>query len=377
MSASVHLGFLSPAEDLQANINDFPSKVGGRPIWLNPNPMPAENVVCGVCGKPQVLLLQIYTPEDDPPEAYHRVVYVFCCKNGKCHKVEWKKSMSVFRSQLPRDNPYYPPPRDDADEDAMDTDGTPAAALPDLPAYRTCAVCGLAGTKSCGACRAAHYCGRDHQAVHWSQGRHKQLCGVAQPAEEEKERDARFLRSCLFPEHELISEDEPDTDAGAADAELAQSEDLVKLAEDMDGWPAEEEAEDSEVGVDKAFLKFQKRISREPEQVLRYTRVSYDSDAQDPQPLWASEQDRPDPDTDIGPCPSCGARRTFELQVMPQLLNSLGIVHADPDALDWGTLLVYSCEANCTPREGFYHRETIWRQMFADQGIQLRAPGRE
>lgn len=141
-----------------------------------------------------------------------------------------------------------------------------------------------------------------------------------------------------------------------------------------EAFPDEEVAEDSEVDVDKTFLKFQKRISREPEQILRYARVSYDEEAQDPQPLWANADDRPDAGADIGPCQLCGAKRTFEMQVMPQLLNYLGITHSDPDALDWGTLLVYSCNANCAPQNGIYHKEVIWRQMFAEQGMQLRPP---
>ena len=139
-------------------------------------------------------------------------------------------------------------------------------------------------------------------------------------------------------------------------------------------FPDDEIAEDSEVDVDKAFLKFQKKISREPEQVLRYARVSYEPEGSDPQPLWASNEGKPNEATDIGPCAACGGRRTFELQVMPQLLNSLGIVHSDPDAIDWGTLLVYSCIANCSSADKFYHKEAIWRQMFAEKGMRLRLP---
>ena len=46
------------------------------------------------------------------------------------------------------------------------------------------------------------------------------------------------------------------------------------VGEEDDGATEEElaeeaKAEDTSVGVDKAFLKFQKRVLREPEQVLR------------------------------------------------------------------------------------------------------------
>lgn len=247
--------------------------------------------------------------------------------------------------------------------------------LPSIP--QTCVVCGLAGPKSCGACKAVQYCSKDHQTLHWTKGRHKLVCGNLTTSADDIRKDEQALRQLLFPEHELVSEDEPGPEALKDDAFVQALSDTVglgQLVENDETFPDEEVAEDSEVDVDRTFLKFQKRLSREPEQVLRYARVSYSSEEANPQPLWANDGDRPDPEADIGCCPQCNAQRTFELQVMPQLLNSLDIVHSDPDAMDWGTLLVYSCNANCTPAQGFYQREVIWRQMFADQGMNLRLP---
>lgn len=60
------------------------------------------------------------------------------------------------------------------------------------------------------------------------------------------------------------------------------------------------------------------------------------------------------------------------LQVMPQLLNYLGLDEDDSHALDWGTIAVYSCKASChiepsAPVEGSsassaYAEEFVWVQ---------------
>jgi Programmed cell death protein 2, C-terminal putative domain len=45
--------------------------------------------------------------------------------------------------------------------------------------------------------------------------------------------------------------------------------------------------------------------------------------------------------------PADAQQRRFEFQVMPQLLNFLGIAEAEASALDFGTIAIYSCSASC------------------------------
>lgn len=64
--------------------------------------------------------IQIYCPLDGPEYAFHRCLYVFCCKTSKCTEsgryfviVEAYSfincsSVVCMRSQLPKTNPYYP-----------------------------------------------------------------------------------------------------------------------------------------------------------------------------------------------------------------------------------------------------------------------------
>lgn len=101
------------------------------------------------------------------------------------------------------------------------------------------------------------------------------------------------------------------------------------------------------------------QVGRDPEQCLRYC---FDRDVQ---PLWPAPQPTPS-EGGIPPCSRCGSprcpfavsssagqrsdawmRRRFEFQVMPQLLNFLGLAEDDAAALDFGTIAVYSCSASC------------------------------
>ena len=47
------------------------------------------------------------------------------------------------------------------------------------------------------------------------------------------------------------------------------------------------------------------------------------------------------------------------LQVMPQLLNFLGVPADDKHALDWGTIAVYSCAASCKTSESYVDEHVV------------------
>jgi pre-rRNA-processing protein TSR4 len=46
---------------------------------------------------------------------------------------------------------------------------------------------------------------------------------------------------------------------------------------------------------------------------------------------------------DVSDCPLCGAKRVFELELLPTIIFML-----DPDSpMDFGPILVYTCENDC------------------------------
>ncbi|KAJ2451383.1 hypothetical protein EV183_003660 [Coemansia sp. RSA 2336] len=355
---------LGYAEPIDAEFADdpFPSKVGGKPRWLDPTcPLEADKVVCDECSKPMVLLMQLSAPEDDPPEAFHRMLYVFICHNGICHKAGAKRCMRVFRSQLPEENAVYVEgTNDDGDED--DIEWVMAEGVVRAPA---CVVCGLLGNKACSKCHKRRYCSRSHQIADWDAGHKAQCCG-SDPIKPESAQHLRKLQRMIYPEHVIVSEEEPaceesdDEDDDGEDTEdiSAESQAVVPITK--------ERAEDSEVEVDPAFMKFQKRIQKNPDQVLRYARIP-DSD-ETAKPLFVSDSDQPQTEN-IPACASCGATREFEFQIMPQMINYLSIDSVDPNSIDWGTLLVYTCSRNCSSSSAKYIEEVICRQQFSSHGI--------
>ena len=114
----------------------------------------------------------------------------------------------------------------------------------------------------------------------------------------------------------------------------------------------------------------ERRTSANPEHALRYNR--------DPSsvPLWAGLKGQPPPGAPP-PCARCGAARTFEFQLMPQLLCAIEDALPPRDAaaalsdeadLDFGVVAVYTCSASCTvaadgdPATSAYASEWCWHQ---------------
>merc|ERR1739844_202275 len=115
----------------------------------------------------------------------------------------------------------------------------------------------------------------------------------------------------------------------------------------------------NDMKLDKLYKKFQKTTKLSPDQVIRYQRFG--------DPLWISIKDRPN-SNDIPVCQQCGATRTFEFQIMPQLLNSLNLEAQNSElceGIDWGVLAIYTCSNSCNEGPS-YKLEYIWKQIIVD-----------
>ncbi len=230
--------------------------------------------------------------------------------------------MIVFRSQLPRKNDFY------SFEPPVESESTPETkALVNL-----CAVCGCRGPLFCGKCKSTSYCGQLHQKIDW-RSNHKENCGKSDVSEHHNE--------FLFPEFEIVIEREEIEQAAKESEKEAEKRRLKEYGELKKSGKIGEMAEISEQDLsefaeskeDKTFGKFKKTIESEPEQILRYERSGT--------PLWISKVNILQP-KEIPNCQNCSGPRTFEFQVMPQLLNSLKNFD-----LDWGVIAVYTCKNDC------------------------------
>jgi pre-rRNA-processing protein TSR4 len=332
------LGFPEPALHACDMLRHaFPSKVGGRPAWLDPRRLPSpEDLRCSVDGSTMRFLLQVYAPVEEQPDAFHRTMFVFV--SGKASALHGSSNardsgdascaspgVKVFRCQLPRDNAYYVfNPLTDRER--------------------------LAGPRCCGETSVADP---------WAVASHEQAVVQGMQANEQS-----HTHVPLFPEYEIVIEEEEskDDDRPMATAEQQIQENLQKAADLSKSNNFTEEELPSEL-VDEIeknmplekrhFASFAARIAGAPSQILRY--CFEDGSA----PIWPSPHGIPKPDH-IPPCEYCGAARKFEFQILPQVLNILGVDPADDDALDFGTIVVYSCSKSCSG-EG-YMREFSWVQ---------------
>jgi pre-rRNA-processing protein TSR4 len=165
-SECVELGFVEKCIDcVKLRSQYFPSKVGGRPAWLDLLNLPKPNeLVCLNCGKPCVFLLQVYSPNNSREDCFHRTVLIFVCRETSC--VSAKNNFRVFRCQLPRENEFYSSQSPDENGSTIDIAVNKA---------QLCVICGSSGPLSCANCKVAAYCSKAHQQLHWKAG-HKLEC---------------------------------------------------------------------------------------------------------------------------------------------------------------------------------------------------------
>ncbi|VEN52368.1 unnamed protein product [Callosobruchus maculatus] len=255
----VELGYLEECESWKLQSRFFPSKVGGKPAWVNLDFVPgADQLQCRRCKDPLIFLLQLYAPYDESAHIpkdisgrnFHRSLFVFICKNPQCHVRNNSDHIKVFRSSLPRSNKFYPY---NAPEDKPD-------ALFSMENWtKLCRLCGCFASKKCSRCRVADYCSRQHQVADWKQ--HKTECGSV---------FSERLSDLLFTEWEIVTEvEELDMQSNEMD-QLSTFEQLkVNDVQGMENVSEDELTKYANTEEDKVFRKFQKQVRHNPDQVIR------------------------------------------------------------------------------------------------------------
>ena len=380
----VQLGFIGDERNLLFLDKNWKGwdggRVGGKPVWLDTtNPPLPEQVACKQCGDPMMFLLQIYCPLDTPISAFHRALYVFCCKKAMCVA---GGNIICLRSQLGRINSLYP----ETPVSSSSSEST-AAEEPHSTLCSLCIVCGCRAPNRCSSCKTAAYCSKLHQKLDWK--RHKHACnseGCAADAPKRAVPEPDDIK-WSFPEYSLNVEPEEFDDI-ELDATTSIWEDAVTAG----GKDEEDDAKltqadyDNALGSetsDPAYIRFLTRVKAGgTEQVLRYCRWDRHPGAG---PLAISSaiarsQFQPQP------CEHCGAQRAFECQIMPQLLHFLRIEkqtkfapsaeaarllqreteHEDQvfrnalnEDIDWGTIDVFTCTGSCQRSEGTASAEVV------------------
>lgn len=110
----------------------------------------------------------------------------------------------------------------------------------------------------CSQCHSSTYCSVLHQRIDWTAGKHKSLCGSGNTRD-----------TILFPEHEIVSDPEPEEEVP-----VLSPDQLASMMKESGALGQEDRTleleEETDPEVDQAFLEFQKRVLLEPDQILRY-----------------------------------------------------------------------------------------------------------
>lgn len=343
IKGSVEVGRLEKCEDtwiLESRF--FPSKVGGKPAWLDLKNISID-ISCEICSKPCVFLCQVYAPVEDEINPYHRTIYIFVCQDPECCTKNSSENFKVFRCQLPKVNDFYVP-----EEPEEKPDWHPESSVERF--NTTCYVCGCLGSYQCGKCKSIKYCSKNHQILDWRSG-HKEICSTKNKRSENP--------NILFPEYEIIiGEEMEEDDCEIPEKEKSDEDRLKEYRElvnsgkagtlmDVDPDILEMYASGKE---DKYFKHFKLRLRLCPDQVVRYDKGG--------EPLWIAEPNLKS--KEIPDCEICGGPRQFEFQVLSTLLNYLN-VDSLGKSLDWGNLLIYTCKSNCMNGPS-YKKEFLWKQ---------------
>lgn len=85
MTTSVQLGFAEDQDSWLLTNRFFPNKVGGSPAWLELQNIPdTKDLLCEYCSEPCIFLCQVYAASAHIVHAFHRTIFVFICRSGKC-----------------------------------------------------------------------------------------------------------------------------------------------------------------------------------------------------------------------------------------------------------------------------------------------------
>jgi pre-rRNA-processing protein TSR4 len=318
-------------------------------LWLDKEHLPNQFdanfdlLQCGNCNKSMVLLLQIYAPLtsddsktlEDADQCFHRILYIFCCRNGKCHHTshvtqtqnnnnnnnnseQAKEILSsriisgvsncfvVLRSQLSELNNCY--------KSNLTKEGDEQWVLnTEVKKSNTCEICGLFASKRCSACGIVYYCSREHQLLDWNLGHEKQCKIMKSNANYGKLPEKRKSYLC-FKEMELVTEPEILTKQQQID--IQKEERKLQMEKEKTSLVSHSKFEEPEqferVEKDAAFLRFQKKVSPFSDQVIRY----YNKRNRKTKQLSISNEGQISDFPNMPPkCERCGAERELEFQV--------------------------------------------------------------
>ncbi|KAL8789090.1 MAG: hypothetical protein Q9213_001353 [Squamulea squamosa] len=373
------------------------SHLGGNPAWPDNDPPSASLAKCMTCNSMMALILQL---NGDLPEYlpdHERKLYVFTCRNKPCRRKQGaikairatKNRTSSIRClshnhQIPEQNepskPSQPVPLVGDSIFKSRNLGQPITNPNPFSTSKPTTNANPFSTSSKAANCNTH-CQQKHPikplptvSAHKEAPLHETFAQRARISSPPPSSPSSRLRS-PWPSPTLLPQTYPsyhlDADYETLDAPSPKNGpsslkyNVTSSSSDVRDPPATDENDDpanwlsGPAKADKTFLRFAARLAQNPEQVLRYEWCG--------QPLLYSKDDEvgkafPSASSStaassqrmsqnqIPGCANCGSRRVFEFQLTPHAISELEREEEGLEGMDWGTIVVGSCEQDCVER---------------------------
>ncbi|KAI4264533.1 MAG: hypothetical protein L6R42_000368 [Xanthoria sp. 1 TBL-2021] len=390
-TTNVMLGYVS-----ERPTDDIFSHLGGTPTWLDDEAPSASLAACKRCNSVMALILQL---NGDLPEYlpnHERKLYVFTCRKKPCRRKPGairairatKISASAAKpfshqNPTPMQNESFKssPPTPNLGDSIFNTKPTGQANTNTNPFSTSFKSTTNANPfSSTKADNPTPYGRRVHSidplptpTTHQDSPLHESF------AEKARISSPPFPSSCPrprspWPSPSLHPKSYPsyhlDADYETLDAPSPQSapssstHNISSTSSDSKDPPATDEDDDpanwlsGPAKADKIFLRFAARLAQNPEQVLRYEwrgqPLLYSKDDEVgkafPSASASSTSSHRVPQNRIPNCTNCGARRVFEFQLTPHAISELERDEEGLEGMEWGTIVVASCEKDCLER---------------------------
>ncbi|KAK8075931.1 20S rRNA accumulation protein 4 [Apiospora phragmitis] len=366
---NVLLGYASQDPD-----DDTISRLGGRPEWLDPSSPPSAALArCKVCKDMMVLILQLNGGLPDQFPGHERRLYVFACRKKTCRRKDG--NIRVLRAvriapgskvvaakkeekkSAPAAKPEPKPISTNLGETlfgAKPIGSSMGSANPFATGSSSAAALSNPFASSANPfskpAPAAEFKPADSKPEEEEEATTKEKIEEAakadppEPAEPwpaEKDMPAPYPVSYLpDPEYETL-------DPRPAPVPQAVQMDMDDPSSSAAGGGGGKEDKDVfESSMDADFQKFADRLAQNPEQVIRYEFRG--------QPLLYSKTDAVGQNLSTGRsmsrCGNCGGARVFEVQMTPHAIAELEAEELGLEGMDWGTVIVGVCDADCQAR---------------------------
>ena len=325
----VQLGFAEQPRKGDFDLKNFPSKIGGLPVWLLPlsNNIDESFFICS-CGDYLSFLLQLYSPLEEKNNCFHRMIYVFFCK--KC----WKKKdlVKVLRINLPEKSSYYDG-EEILDLNKIINDEKTQKINEKLKNFilEEYFISTAQEKKEASKLYLNFYSNAEEKSITSSDSSNNNL----KDKDKEEEEEIIFNNIKEEKEYDDMLKNYLKENPGA---------NIEKIEEESDEEKENDKIIDSS-NSDIILSLFTKVVNYDKKQVIRYYRNNF-------YPLWFTQEKMLT--TKKTKCTNCGGDVVFEFQIMPYLF----LIEPKIAFNDIGTIVIYTCKNCCDSKiEGGFVEE--------------------